>query len=262
MESTTDVLRERAKHEDSLQRAHAISLAGHVVLIAVILFWPTGFLSRPDAEDIVEVMTISLGGPAGPSQGGQTALAARPVQEVLPLEEADQPQWEQPPAPAPPEMTVPTPEARRRPEADVPVESAPDESRGRTPTRGPELRKGNALAETGAQGEGLGLSAGGFGAGGHLEIGDFCCPEYLGTMFELIRRRWNNHQRVPGEVIMRFTIQRDGQITDIEQEATSGYLALDQSAERALLLTDRLPRLPPRYTENDLTIHLNFQYRP
>ena len=262
MESTTDVLRERAKYEDSLGRTHAISLAGHVVLIVVILFWPSGILSRPDAEEKVEVMTISLGGPAGPSRGGQTALAARPVQEVLPLKEADQAQWEQPPAPAPPEMLVPTPEARRRPEADVPVEAAPDESRGRTPTRGPELRKGNALAETGARGDGLGLSAGGFGSGGHLDVGDFCCPEYLGTMFELIRRRWNNQQRVTGEVTMKFTIQRDGQITDIEQETTSGYLALDQSAERALLLTDRLPRLPPRFTENDLTVHLNFQYQP
>ena len=261
MESTSDVLRERARHEDSLRRTHAISLAGHVVLIGVILFWPSRFLSNPDAEELVEVMTISLGGPAGPSRGGQTALAARPVQEVLSLEEADQPQWEQPPAPAPPEMTVPTPEARRRPEADVSVESAPDESRGRTPTRGPELRTGNALAETGARGEGLGLSAGGFGAAGHLDVGDFCCPEYLGTMFELIRRRWNNQQQVPGEVIMKFTIQRDGRITDIEQETTSGYLALDQSAQRALISTDRLPPLPSRFTENDLTVHLNFQYQ-
>ena len=261
MESTTDILRERAKDEDSLGRASSIALAGHVVLIAVILFWPSGLLSSQDNEMMPDIMTISLGGPAGPSQGGQTALAARPVQEVLPLEEADQPQWEQPPAPAPPEMTLPTPEARRRPEADVPVESAPDESRGRTPTRGPELREGSALAETGARGDGLGLSAGGLGSGGYLEVSDFCCPDYLGIMIELIRRRWNQQQRFPGEVVMKFTIQRDGRITDIERETTSGYFALDQSAERALLLTNRLPRLPPRFTEDDLTVHLNFQYQ-
>ena len=140
------------------------------------------------------------------------------------------------------------------------VELAPDESRGRTPTRGPELREGNALAETGTQGAGLGLSAGGLGSGGYLEVGDFCCPEYLGTMIELIRRRWNQRQRFAGEVMMKFTIQRDGSITDIERETTTGYLALDQSAERALLLTNRLPRLPARFTEDDLTVHLNFQY--
>ena len=261
MESTTDILRERAKTEDSLGRASLFALAGHVVLIALILFWPSGFWSSPDTEVMATVMTISLGGPAGPSQGGQTALAARPVQEVLPLEEADQPQWEQPPAPAPPEMTLPPPAARRRPEADIPVESAPDESRGRTPTRGPELRKGNALAETGAQGDGLGLSAGGLGAGGHLDLGDFCCPEYLNIMFDQIRRRWNNKQQVPGEVIVKFTIQRDGLITGIERETTSGYLALDQSAVRALRLLERLPPLPPRFTEDDLPVRLTFQYQ-
>ena len=261
MESTTDILRRRAKHEDGLGRAGSIALGGHVALIAVISFWPSGFLSSLDNEDMANVMTISLGGPAGPSQGGQTALAARPVQEVTPLQEADQPQWEQPPAPAPPEMTLPTPEARRRPEADIAVESAPDESRGRTPTRGPTLREGNALAETGAEREGLGLSAGGLGSGGYLDVSDFCCPDYLGTMIELIRRRWNQRQGFPGEVMMKFTILRDGRITDISRETTSGYLALDQSAERALLLTNRLPRLPSRFTEDDLTVHLNFQYQ-
>ena len=210
---------------------------------------------------MADVMSVSLGGPAGPSQGGQTALTARPVQEILPLEEADRPQWEQPPVPAPPEMTIPSPEARRRAEADVAVESAPDESRGRTPTRGPELREGNALAETGTQGAGLGLSAGGLGSGGYLEVGDFCCPEYLGIMTQLIRQRWVNQQEFTGSVMMKFTIERDGQIINIVRETTSGYLALDQSAERALRLTRMLPPLPPRFPEDDLTVHLNFEYQ-
>ena len=261
MESTTDILRERAKDQDSPGRAYSIALAGHLVLIAAILVWPSGFLSSPDAEELPNVMTISLGGPAGPSQGGQTALATRPVQEVLPLEEADQAQWEQPPAPAQPEMTIPTPEARRRPQAEVAVESAPDEARGRTPTRGPTLREGNALAETGVEGAGLGLSAGGLGSGGYLDVANFCCPDYLGVMIELIRGNWNRQQQVIGDVMMKFTIQRDGRITAVERETTSGYLALDMSAERALLLTDRLPRLPSRFTEDDLTVHLNFQYQ-
>ena len=263
MKSTTDILRERAADQDSLARTYAISLAGHVVVIAVIMFWPAGFFSGSSNEVMADVMTISLGGPAGPSQGGQTALASRPVQELLPLIEASEPQWVQPPAPAPPDMTIPTPDAPRRMEADVPVESAPDEARGRTPTRGPELRpEGNALAETGAQGAGLGLSAGGLGSGGSLEVGDFCCPEYLGTMIDLIRQRWNNRQAVPGEVMMKFTIQRDGSITDIERETTSGYLALDQSAQRALLLTSSLPPLPTRFSEDHLIVHLKFEYHP
>ena len=261
MESTTDILRERAKDQDSLGRAYSIALAGHGVLVAALLVWPTGFLSSPDAAELPDVMTISLGGPAGPTSGGETALAARPVQVPLPLEEADEIAWVQPPAPAPPEMTVADPAARRRLEADLPIETAPDEARGRTPIRGPELRQGNALAETGAQGDGRGLSAGGLGADGSLELGDFCCPEYLGTMMGNIKRRWDSNQRVIGDVRMKFTVQRDGRMTDIELVRGSGYLGLDQSAERALRFTS-LPPLPARYTEDDLTIHLNFQYQP
>ena len=259
MESTTDILRERAKGEERLGRAYSVTLAGHVALVALILFWPPGFLSSLDTEASPNVMNISLGGPAGPSQGGQTALAARPVQEVLPLEEADQIQWEQPPAPAPPEMTIPAPEGGRRPEAEVAVESAPDEARGRTPTRGPSLREGNALAKTGVQGDGQGLSAGGLGSGVQLDVADFCCPEYLGTMVDLITRRWNNRQQVSAEVVMKFTIQRDGRLTDIELETPSGYFALDTSAERALRLAS-LPSLPSRFTSDNLTVHLTFRY--
>ena len=253
---------QRNNESDGLLKTCLISLAGHLLLVLVIAFLPSGFLSGADLEIANDVMTISLGGPAGPTAGGQTALAARPGQELLRLEEANMPQWIQPPTPAPPEMILPTPEARRRAEADVPVESAPDESRGRTPTRGPMLREGNALAETGVQEGGLGLSAGGLGDGGYLEVGAFCCPEYLGIMVELIRRRWNNQQRVAGEVMMKFTIQRDGRITDVVRETSSGYFALDQSAERALLLTAQLPQLPSPFADDSLTVHLNFQYQP
>ncbi|MDP6582324.1 MAG: TonB family protein, partial [Vicinamibacterales bacterium] len=90
---------------------------------------------------------------------------------------------------------------------------------------------------------------------------DFCCPEYLGTMIELIRQRWNNQQPVAGEVTMKFTVQRDGLITDVDLESMSGNLELDQSAERAVRLTDRLPPLPGELADDTLVVHLNFQYQ-
>lgn len=261
MDSTTDILRARVAMGDRPGGTYAISLAGHVGLVLLALVLPSDLLSTDGADVMDNVMSISLGGPVGASQGGQTALAARPVQEVLPLEEADQAQWIQPPAPAQPEEVVRTPDAPRRLESERVTEPAPEESRGRTPTRGPELREGTALADTGARGLGTGLSAGGLGSGGYLEVGDFCCPEYLGIMTQLIRQRWVNQQEFPGSVMMKFTIERDGQIVNIVRETTSGYLALDQSAERALRLTRVLPPLPTRFPEDDLTVHLNFEYQ-
>ena len=261
MQSITDLVRQRTAGGDGLARTCAISLAGHVVFMAAVVAFPSAFVAVVETEVTADVMTINLGGPAGPSTGGQAALAARPVQEVLPLEEANRPQWIQPPTPAPPEMILPTEDAGRREEVDVPAETAPDESRGRTPTRGPELREGNALAETGSEGSGVGLSAGGLGSGGELDVQNFCCPQYLGIMTAQIRNRWDNRQWVTGEVTIKFTIQRDGRITDVERETTSGYFALDQSAERAVRYTARLPQLPSAFDEDSLTVHLDFRYQ-
>jgi len=53
---------------------------------------------------------------------------------------------------------------------------------------------------------------------------------------------------------------RDGRISDVSVEKPSGYFALDQAAERALLVTRQLPPLPSQYTETQLTVHLVFRY--
>ncbi|MCY4507772.1 MAG: TonB family protein [Acidobacteria bacterium] len=263
MQSITDVVRRRRAGGDGLGRTCAISLAGHGVLLAVLVVFPSAFVADLETELSADVMNISLGGPAGPSTGGQAALAARPVQEVLPLEEvqANRAQWIQPPTPAPPEVVLPDEDAARRVEEDVPPEAAPEESRGRTPTRGPALREDSALADTGAEGDGVGLSAGGLGDGGELELLNFCCPEYIAVMTERIRNNWNRRQPVTGVVTIRFTIQRDGRISDVERETSSGHFALDTSAERAVLLTRQLPYLPPAFPADRLTVHLDFRYR-
>ncbi len=70
------------------------------------------------------------------------------------------------------------------------MKQAPDEARGRTPTKGAQPAFGSAIADTGVRGQGFGLSTGGgrAGTGSSLEIsGDFCCPEYLATMIARIR---------------------------------------------------------------------------
>jgi TonB family protein len=79
-------------------------------------------------------------------------------------------------------------------------------------------------------------------------------------MIQLIQRNWNSRQQVQGETLMKYVIQRDGRLTDIEVERSSGYFALDQNSQRALLLTRQLPPLPPQFTEATLTVHLIFRY--
>ena len=61
-------------------------------------------------------------------------------------------------------------------------------------------------------------------------------------------------------MLIGFTIARDGRIGKVSVERSSGYFALDQTAERAVRIMGRLPPLPSEYTEPQLVVHLVFRY--
>jgi TonB family protein len=159
-------------------------------------------------------------------------------------------------------MTVPVVGKKPVKAAPAPVvKQAPDDARGRTPTRGTEKSPGSTVAETGARGQGFGLStSGGSGSGSRLDVADFCCPDYLVLMVEKIRGNWNARAEVAGETIVKYTILRDGTIKDPEVEKTSGYTALDINALRAVVGARQLTPLPAAFPNPSLTVHLNFQY--
>jgi TonB family protein len=182
------------------------------------------------------------------------------VQAVIPPEEAKRPEAIRPPAARTPEMTLPKPGAAPTRAAPPTVKEAPDAARGRTPTRGEETSAGSAVAETGVRGQGFGLSTGGAGSGSRLDVADFCCPEYLMLMVEKIRSNWNARAGSVGEVMVVFTIDRDGRIGGVAQETSSGNAVLDLNAMRALVATRQFLPLPSAFPNPSLTVHLNFQY--
>jgi TonB family protein len=261
-EAASQILVERAIKADSLGRTLGVSTSGHVLILLVLFFGPATWLNgQIHDNDPDVVMSIRLGGPEGPGVGGETPLGGRPIQQILPLQELRRPQWVQPPSPLPPKMTLPS-ELARRNEPETEISTVPDEARGNRPTRGPEILEGSAMSETGVEGIGVGLSGGGLGGRNtELSLADFCCPEYLATMIQLIRRQWDSNQQVPGVAIIRFTIQRSGMIEDVGVDKSSGYFALDTSAQRAILLTPQLPPLPSAFAQPSLTVRLTFEYR-
>jgi protein TonB len=255
----SDVLRDRMREPAGLQRMVTLSVGLHVAAGAIVLVLGTGRWLSQLSEPPRTVMTITLsGGGGGPNAGGATPIGGRPVQavETAPAKEAARP-----PAPTTPDMTVPRPAAspvKPRPK----VAQAPEQARGRTPTSGAEVRTGSAIAETGARGQGFGLSTGsGSGLGSRLDVADFCCPDYVVLMTNRIRSNWNQQAEVSGEVVIRFVIQRDGTIKDVSVERSSGYSALDLGAQRAVVITRQLPPLPADFSNPTLTMHLTFQYQ-
>jgi TonB family protein len=254
MDTVADVLVTRAPEPTGLRRMFAISIVGHIVLSIAFLLMPSPAPTTDDPEVAIE---LSLGGAPGPRVGGMTTMGGRAIQEVA--KEPNKPQPITPPAAKTPEMTLPTAKTPPRPA----TLEAPASATSRKPTTGAETRAGSTKVETHGQGTATGLTMGGSGLpGGQFDSANFCCPEYLATMYQLINRNWSSKQQVAGRTVMRFTVERDGRISKIELRQTSGYFALDQAAQRALALTRQFPPLPDAYTDDQFTIDLTFTYVP
>ena len=88
---------------------------------------------------------------------------------------------------------------------------------------------------------------------------DFHFAYYVQRMLALIESRWYK-PAAPAETraLVRFTINRDGRVSRIELESSSGNSSFDRAALRALYAANPLPPLPPAYSKPSLTVHLTF----
>ena len=241
---------------DRFSKYFGYALTAHVVMIVVLAVLPSDWIGH-EAEAERNVMYISLAGNEGQETTGLRAIAARPVQEATP--EPVRPQY-QAPAEKAPEMAVPERVTKTPPKpAPANVETAERPSR-RTPIRGAEVREGQARVDTGALTGGDGLSLGSSGTGGETDLSNFCCPAYIKAMSAAIRRTWNQRQGVAGVSVVRFVIERDGRVTDVQLVQPSGIYALDR-ASQAALLNARMPGLPAEFTEPRLIVRLEFEYK-
>lgn len=261
MSEVSDILRDRRLQAGGLQQMAAVSALAHAGLLALLILAPARWLAAPP-DAAPRVMTISLNsGTPGPTSGGMTQIGGKAVQTETPPDAPKRPEAVRAPAAVAPTMTVPVPERVPTRRGSTDVKQAPSEARGATPTRGAQVTEGTSLAETGARGRGFGLSSGGgAGSGIQLDVGDFCCPDYLMQMVERIRSNWSPQAEIAGRTGMKFTIQRDGTLTAIEVVEASRYAGHNLVAQRSLVITRQLPPLPAAFPNPTLTVRLWFEY--
>jgi TonB family protein len=258
-EAVSDVLVERAQAMDGVARMVTFSLVAHVALLAAFALMPAEWRSRTREPESTPMM-ISIGGVVGPQQG-MTQASARNVQEVAPTQERQM--FTTPPAANKPEMVLPDPVKKPEAKPVKPIEKPVEKSATRKPTTGAQKSEGIARSETGGAQVPFGaFSTGGGGTGGmQINVGNFCCPDYIVTMNQWIRKNWNQNQGAAGFVTVRFTIRRDGMLTQVEVSKSSGNPLLDLESRRAVLNTQRLPPLPAQYTPPTLSVDLIFEYK-
>jgi TonB family protein len=254
MDAVSEVLIARTPKDDGISSMLGASAVAHLVIVTAFVFLPAwwfGAQTKPPET----IMEISLGGPVGPDKAGMSSLSARAIQqEAVEPKKAIEPV--RPPAAKTPEMVLPT---KTLPRTATPNKQEAKDPRSNKPTVGKEVQKGTAVAETKAKGLGFGLSSGGGGSGAYLDVANFCCPEYLATVFSTIKTNWNDRVGATGTTLMRFVIQRDGRIVDVSVEKSSGVQTMDFYAQRALMLA-KVPPLPAAFGDPALVVHLYFDY--
>jgi periplasmic protein TonB len=237
----------------AMNRALAWSIGVHVAVVVVFAIVPRDWITEAPRP----VMTISIGGTAGPRSTGTTSIGGRTVEQVAPP--ARRPEPIRPTPRAEPEPVAPKhpPPAARPAEVQQTVKRIPPAVR--PPTTGPQLVQGNTPVDTGARGQGQGLTFGGGGTGGETNLADFCCPEYIQLLTAQIDANWQKAQAQRGTTVVRFSILRNGSITDLKVVKPSGSSLLDRASRRALEEA-RLPPLPVQYASDRLTVNLTFPY--
>jgi len=95
---------------------------------------------------------------------------------------------------------------------------------------------------------------------------DFEWGPYAQRIYRIIERNWHKMLRttvVPGlsgASQLRFRIDRNGRISQLELLAEAGWVALDQAALASIQMSNPLPNLPAAYPHKDVGLTLGYYY--
>lgn len=142
----------------------------------------------------------------------------------------------------------PKPEVKQQPKPAEPVKGPP------SPEPAPPSARKTVLPYTNV----------GAGMAGQVAVDDanFEFAYYLQMVRTQIARNWTPPAgSAPGaRAEVYFRVSRSGAITGLRIETTSGSEYFDQTAFRAVVITEQLPPLPLGYAGADLGIHFGFEY--
>lgn len=271
------VLAERARRHGRNAEATSLlaALALHGLLLVVVLLAPR-LKTPPPPMEFVPVQII-------PAQALGVRRPAPPRRKTPPAPPAETPAPEEPKAEAPPPKpepaddvpVLPDPESDKKKKPETPKPKPPEPSRETAPVpdKGPASREGakaeegvsgTAPGETGDQlgrrggprGNPLGTTAFGSEVGG-LDNPDFTYAYYLDRLLSLIDAQWQRPAMGSGvKAVIFFRIARDGGMSDLQVEQSSGYNSFDLAALRAVQNAAPFPPLPRAYKHQDLGVHL------
>lgn len=198
------------------------SLILHILVISLAAIWSSGFRHWHRKIDVYQVELVSL----------------PPLPKKITMEETS-------PKPVPVEKKVP--ETANK-EAEVRAVK-PAEKKDQ-PVKQEETKK--KISSPGGDKE------------VKVDIQDFPFTYYLNLLRYRVRENWYPPYQETGEqssisVVVGFRVERNGSISQINVENSSGKFLFDQAAVRAVSTAGPLPPLPDEYAKEALTVHIEFE---
>jgi len=240
------------RHPDTFRFMVVISFAVHLVLLIAAATVPR-IVHTSSQPILVTMVSLPAGGVGGAPKGRQQAAPKSVAPKAEPKAEA--------PAAEPPKLTYPDKTVKKAPPAKKPS------GKGTETAKQPEAVPAGRLESRFEGSEfstGIGGGPGGDGAGDG-GLSNFPFAFYLLRIRDKISSNWFQSLvigdvRGQFRVTVFFQILRDGRITNVQVEESSGISALDLSAQRAVYASNPMPALPQGYAEDILNVHFRFHY--
>lgn len=174
--------------------------------------------------------------------------AASPVEKARPrIEKPDD-------TPKPSEKALPVPQPKKPEKAKPAPVAKPEAVPAEKPQAGPAVE----LPAAGGSAEPSTTAA--FGASVSALDADFPFAYWLDQLLSLVGAGWLKPNVADGTfATVFFRVQKNGTLTDVKVEKTSGLAFYDRAATRAVFSANPLPPLPPEFKGDSLGVHLEFR---
>jgi TonB family protein len=262
----------------AFRRALVFSALLHAGLIVFIVASPS--LSRPPQKGLVQYVNF-IGSPGGGGTGGGPGSGGgEPVAQPLPppkikesLRDLTVPEKAKTEDKAGMRHPVDKPKTTKKAPEKKAVISKPQTSAAAA--TGTDTSTTAAAGQGSGQGPGYGLRFGtggggtgggtGGGSGEPFGVSGFPFTYYLQFLSDRISGSWFTSLVDPGvsglfQTQVYFKIYRNGQVSDLKVEVSSGVPAFDLSALRAIQTASPFAPLPAEYDGQYLGIHLIFEH--
>ncbi len=265
------------RSQKAFQNALLASIAVHVGLIVLIAAAPS--LPKSSRKGMIHYVTFNLGSPSGGSGGAggpgggpakqATAPAPSKRETLKDLTVAQKLEPESKsglrhPVDKPRKETKPKPEKKTaisKPPANLSAKTQKTEEAG-----GTESGQGSGGSGSGLKIGGLGSGSGsGSGLADQIGLSNFPYQYYLEIIMDRVSGSWFTSLVTPNlsgnfQTTVFFKIYKNGSISDLKVEESSGVQSLDLSALRAVQNASPFPPLPKEYEDAFLGIHLIFEH--